>query len=214
MRRKKRLELQKKQSQKVNLEDFHYRKDPCRVREKKKYVNAVVSREYILQYLGAVNKVVHARDIIKAMGLKKDMIDGLYVRLGAMVRDFQIIQTKPGCYQLPSKDSVFEGVIGATRRGYFVKSCKTQEQFVLNRRQSRAFFPKDRVKVALMGFTPRGERKVRITEVVEHHTHSLIGQYTIGKQFNYVLPQNPLLDHHITIFGSCLLMIRDDDMMI
>ncbi len=86
-----------------------------------------------------------------------DKRDALRLRLGAMVRDGQLVTDRRNQYAIANKLALIAGTISAHRDGFgFVICDDDRDDIFLSHRQMRAVFHGDRVLVGLRGRDRRG----------------------------------------------------------
>jgi ribonuclease R len=97
--------------------------DPHRQREAKKYQNPIPSREFILATLTEHGAPMEFGEVAKALDLSSDDdLTALDRRLGAMIRDGQLVRNRRDAYCLVNKRDLIAGrVIGHPDGFGFVK---------------------------------------------------------------------------------------------
>ena len=97
--------------------------DPHRQREAKKYANPIPSREFILETLTEAGVPLVFEDLAQALDLSaEDDLVALQRRVGAMVRDGQLVRNRKDAFCLVNKRDLIAGrVIGHPDGFGFVK---------------------------------------------------------------------------------------------
>lgn len=175
--------------------------DPHREREAKKYANPIPSREFILETIGAAGAPLAFEDIAEALDLydEADRI-ALERRLGAMVRDGQLVRNRNQAFCLVNKRDLIAGrVIGHADGFGFVRPDDGGDDLYLYNREMRSLFHGDRVVVRVSGRDRRGRLEGALVEVLERNTHSVVGRLFMEGGVGFVAPDNRRLNHDIVI---------------
>jgi ribonuclease R len=132
--------------------------DPHRQREAKKYDNPIPSREFILETLTQHAAPMAFQEVVDALGLHEDQdLLALDRRLGAMVRDGQLVRNRRDAYCLVNKRDLVAGRIIAHPDGFgFVKPDEGGDDLYLYPKEMRAVFHGDRVVARVTGRDRRG----------------------------------------------------------
>ncbi|NND60257.1 MAG: ribonuclease R, partial [Gammaproteobacteria bacterium] len=143
--------------------------DPRRTRERGRYEHPVPSREYLLQLLRERNVPMRRREIFEALGIEQERDqEALTRRLGAMVRDGQLLRNRAGQYLLIDKMALVTGVVIGHRDGFgFVaRDDGDSEDIFLPAGQMREVMHGDRVAVRV---TPGRGNKTQghVVEILE-----------------------------------------------
>jgi ribonuclease R len=138
-------------------------------------------REELLAYLKTQPAPAGVDAILKHFDLSlPEEEEGIRRRLRAMCRDGQLMQADRGCYTSVQEAAYYEGYVQATREGFgFLIREDGGKDIYLSPRQMQMVFNDDRVRVRLA--QGEGGRRRRqegvIIEVLERHTHQLVGAY-------------------------------------
>jgi len=175
--------------------------DPHREREAKKYANPIPSREFILETLGAAGAPLAFEDIAEALHLHDDEDRvALERRLGAMVRDGQLVRNRNQAFCLVNKRDLIAGrVIGHADGFGFVRPDDGGDDLYLYNREMRSLFHGDRVVVRVSGRDRRGRLEGALVEVLERNTRSVVGRLFMESGVGFVSPDNKRLTHDIII---------------
>ncbi|HRF83895.1 MAG TPA: ribonuclease R, partial [Pseudoxanthomonas sp.] len=93
--------------------------DPFAAREANRYANPIPSREAILGVLEAAEGPQTAEELSRLLGLAQDeALDALGKRLGAMVRDGQLIQNRRGGFAPVEATDLIPGTVIANPEGF------------------------------------------------------------------------------------------------
>jgi len=175
--------------------------DPHRWREAKKYANPIPSREFILDTLTETGVPLTFDEIVATFDIRDaEEIVALQRRLGAMVRDGQLVLNRRQAYCLVNKQDLIAGrVIGHPDGFGFVKPDDGGDDVYLYSRQMRGLFHNDRVVVRIIGRDRRGRLEGSVVEVLERNTHTVVGRFYQESGVGFVVPDNKRLVHHIII---------------
>jgi len=176
-------------------------KDPWAAREASKYEHPIKSREFILQYLIDQDRLLSQEQLAAAFGLSGEREqEALRRRLGAMVRDGQLVCNRRGAYGIPAKMDLVRGRVIGHADGYgFLVSDEGGGDVFLSQKQMRLVLHGDRVLARTVGIDRRGRREGAIVEVLEHNTHELVGRYFQEEGVGIVAPSNKSISQDIIV---------------
>lgn len=176
-------------------------KDPYAEREARKYARPIQSREAILDWFERAGRPLQFDEL--AGGLKlNDTVDleALSRRLGAMVRDGQLVQNRRGEYCLINRLAVVAGSVIGHRDGFgFLKPDECGDDIFLPPRQMRALIHGDRAMVRVQGTDARGRPEGSLVDVLERNTHELAGRFVEEHGISFVVPDNPRIPHRVLV---------------
>lgn len=177
------------------------KKDHYAAREAQKYENPIASREFILDYLEERGRPITQRQLMEALELEtREEQEALRRRLMAMVRDGQLLQNRRGAYGLINKMELIKGYVIGHKDGFgFAVPDAGGDDLFLNARQMRGVFPDDEVLVRVTNIDSRGRREGIIVEVIERHTHELVGRFVTESGAYFVEPSNQRITQNILI---------------
>jgi len=175
--------------------------DPHADREAQRYDKPIPSREAILALLEERGELLMAEDIARALRLFTDYeINALDRRLGAMVRDGQLLRNRRGSYAPAQKLSLMPGRVIANAEGYgFLRPEEGGEDLYLSPSQMRSVLHGDRVLASVVGIDRRGRRQGAIVEVLERRSPRLVGRVVIENGVTLVEPDDRRLHQNIMI---------------
>lgn len=153
--------------------------DPFAKREAANYENPVPSREFIMQHLDEAGRPLKLAAILKAFSISgEDECEGVRRRLGAMIRDGQLIVNRRGCYALVDKMDLIKGHIQAHRDGFgFLIADDDIADIFLSAKTMRQVFSGDYVLVRSAKSTHGGKSEGTIVEVLKRNTQKIVGRY-------------------------------------
>ncbi|WP_462319944.1 ribonuclease R [Halochromatium sp.] len=175
--------------------------DPHRQREAKKYDNPIPSREFILERLTEHGAPASFDEVASLVGLtdEPDLI-ALERRLGAMVRDGQLLRNRRDAFCLVNKRDLVAGrVIGHPDGFGFVKPDDGGDDLYLYPKEMRALFHGDRIVARVTGKDRRGRLEGAVVEILERSTTSVVGRLYSESGVGFVVPDNKRLTHDVII---------------
>lgn len=175
--------------------------DPRQAEEAAKYANPIPSREFLLDHLREVGMPLSAEALARRLGLHREPArSALDKRLGAMVRDGQLITNRNGEFLLVSRTSLVVGRVTGHRDGFgFLVPDDGSPDVFLSPRQMREVMDGDRVAVRLSGTDARGRPEGSLVEVLERNTRQVAGHFTIEAGVGFISPSNRRLSHRIVV---------------
>ncbi|MFK7858027.1 MAG: ribonuclease R, partial [Granulosicoccus sp.] len=191
--------------------------DPYRHRESAKYEQPIASREFIISTLREESGPVDFEALAEKLQLVGDeaAMEGLRRRIGAMIRDGQLIQNRRRGLVPVDADSLLAGRITAHPNGFgFVIVENSDKDIYLDGKQMRQVLHGDRVVVCVTGIDRRGRREGRIVDVVERANKSLVGRLSIDRGTVVVLPDNKRIHQDLLIAAGELAGAKDGDMVV
>lgn len=176
-------------------------KDPHAAREAQRYERPIPSREVILGLLEAANQPLSFKPLAHELGLAEETdLESLRRRLGAMIRDGQLLQNRRGGYCLASRVGVITGTVIGHREGFgFVSPDEGGDDIFLSPRQMRPLLNGDRVSVRIRGEDHRGRPEGSVVDVLERGTTELVGRYFIEHGAGIVSPDNSRFNQDVLI---------------
>jgi ribonuclease R len=175
--------------------------DPHRQREAKKYANPIPSREFILETLTEHGAPMGFQEVADALQLHSDEDKiALERRLGAMVRDGQLVRNRRDAFCLVNKRDLVAGRIIAHPDGFgFVKPDEGGDDLYLYPKEMRAVFHGDRVVARVTGRDRRGRLEGSVVEILERSTRSVVGRLYSESGVGLVVPDNKRMTHEVII---------------
>lgn len=175
--------------------------DPHHQREAKKYENPIPSREFILETLANNGAPLLFDDLASALSLSEEQdLVALDRRLGAMVRDGQLVRNRNQAFCLVNKCDLIAGrVIGHPDGFGFVRPDQGGDDLYLYPKEMRALFHGDRVVVRVSGRDRRGRLEGAVVEILERNTRTIVGRLHKEGGVGFVAPDNKRLSHDIII---------------
>ena len=191
--------------------------DPHRQRESTRYDQPIASREFITSTLRAEPGPVDFEALAEKLGLLGDDVamEALRRRVGAMIRDGQLIQNRRRGLVPVDADNLLAGRVTAHPDGFgFVIVEDSDKDIYLNGKQMRQVLHGDRVVVCVTGVDHRGRREGRVVDVVERANKSLVGRLSIDRGTVVVLPDNKRIHQDLLITPGELGDAQHGDMVV
>lgn len=178
-------------------------RDPHAAREAQRYEQPIASREMLLRILEANDGPMDADGLAQKLALTEpDRFDALSKRLGAMVRDGQLLQNRKGAYAPAERMDLVPGVVIANPDGFgFLRpdAGARADDLFLPPFEMRKVMHGDRVLACVTGLDNRGRRQGAIVEVLERRLNRLIGRYTVEAGIGYVVPDDRRIQRNVLI---------------
>ncbi|MFK2919757.1 ribonuclease R [Dyella koreensis] len=175
--------------------------DPHAEREAQRYERPIPSREAILALLTERGELLTEARIAEAMQLHDEYeLNALRKRLGAMVRDGQLLLGRRGGYAPSNKLDLIPGLVLANAEGYgFLRPDDGGEDLYLSPQQMRAVLHGDRVLASVVGMDRRGRKQGAIVEVLQRRSPRLVGRVVVENGVTLVAPDDRRLHQDIMI---------------
>ncbi len=175
--------------------------DPFAAREAERYAQPIASREAILQLLDRCDGPQTAEEIGVQLGLTEpDRADALGKRLGAMVRDGQLVQNRRGGFAPVQATNLITGVVIANPEGFgFLRPVEGGDDLFLAPYEMRKVLHGDRVLANVTGIDRRGRREGSIARVLERGMTRLIGRFSVEFGISYVVPDDKRIQRNVQI---------------
>ncbi len=177
-------------------------RDPHAAREADRYADPIASREAILAQLAAAEGPQTAEDLAALLELTApDRFDALGKRLGAMVRDGQLLQNRRGGFAPAKQMDLIPGVVIANPNGFgFLRpEAGGGDDLFLPPYEMRKAMHGDRVMACVTGIDRSGRREGSIVEVLERRLSRLIGRFTLEAGISYLVPDDKRVQRNVLI---------------
>ena len=178
---------------------FH---DPYAEREAGRYANPIPSREAILQVLSDADGPRKSEEIAGILGLTApDRFDALEKRLGAMVRDGQLLRNRRGGFVPAGEVELIAGTVIANPDGFGFMRPDTGagDDLFLPPYEMRKAMHGDRVMASVSGMDARGRREGVIVEVLERRSTRLLGRFNTESGISFVVPDDKRVLRNVQI---------------
>ncbi|WP_430390599.1 ribonuclease R [Dyella sp. 20L07] len=175
--------------------------DPHAEREAQRYERPIPSREAILALLESRGELLTEARIAEALKLNDEYeLNALRKRLGAMVRDGQLLLGRRGGYAPANKLDLIPGVVLANAEGYgFLRPDDGGDDLYLSPQQMRTVLHGDRVLASVVGIDRRGRKQGAIVEVLQRRSPRLVGRVVLENGVMLVAPDDRRLHQDVMI---------------
>ncbi|GMR09109.1 MAG: ribonuclease R [Gammaproteobacteria bacterium] len=176
-------------------------RDPHLARESAKYDRPVPSRELILQQLKERGKPLSAEQLCRELGVSDEADqESFQRRLGAMVRDGQLIRNRVGEYGAVDEMDLVRGrVIGHPEGFGFLVCDEGGPDLFIPQFHMRRLLHGDRALVRITGKDKRGRLEAAVVEVLERVNREVVGRFIVEGQLSFVEPDNRRISQDIMV---------------
>ncbi len=191
--------------------------DPHAQREAQRYDQPIASREAILGFLEAAEGPQTAEEIAGPLGLDApDRFDALSKRLGAMVRDGQLVQNRRGGFAPVQHTDLIAGTVIANPDGFGFLRPDTGggDDLFLPPYEMRKVMHGDRALANVTGIDRRGRREGSIARVLERGVTRLIGRFGFEVGIAYVAPDDKRIQRNVQIPQDATGGARDGQLVV
>jgi len=176
------------------------KQDPFLERELEKYEYPLPSREYVLQQLTDRGVPLTFEELAEALDIREGEREVFERRLGAMVRDGQLMRNRRGAYILPDRADLIRGRIEGHPDGYgFLKPDDGGDDLFIGPRDMKEVLHGDRVLARVSGLDQRGRREAKIVEVLERANTRIVGKIVVEHGVHYLVPENRRINQEILL---------------
>jgi len=176
--------------------------DPHASREAARYAQPIASREAILTLLAQTEGPQTATMLAGHLAIDTpERFEALNKRLGAMVRDGQVLQNRRGGFVPAAQLELVPGTVIANPDGFgFLRpDSGTGDDLFLPPFEMRKVMHGDRVLASITGQDRRGRREGSIVEVLERRLSRLIGRFAIESGISFVIPDDRRIQRNVQI---------------
>jgi len=168
----------------------------------RKYAFEIASREKLIETLIEAGKPLNHEQLAAVLQMyeRDEKYEALGRRLGAMVRDGQIVRNRRGGFLPVDEDNLIRGRVSAHPDGFgFLINETGGEDIYLAARQMRSVMDGDRVVVQVTGSDRKGRLEGAVIEVVERAVKTLVGRLQISRGVAVLQPDNKRIAREIVI---------------
>ncbi|MFA7243087.1 MAG: ribonuclease R [Sulfuricellaceae bacterium] len=174
--------------------------DPFLERERALYDHPLPSREFVLQILTEQGVPLDDERLAELLGIEDDEVGVFGRRLGAMVRDGQIMRNRKGAICMVDKLDLIKGRVQGHADGFgFLVPDDGSEDLFLNAKQMDKVLHGDRAMARVSGVDRRGRREGSIVEVLERANTRLVGRVHNDHGIYFVVAENRRISQDILI---------------
>ena len=174
--------------------------DPEHAREARKYAQPMPSRRFLMELFADFASPLKAGDLTRMLNLDETERGGLQTRLGAMVRDGQLVRDRRGSYGLAERMNLVRGRISAHPNGFgFLLPEDGSDDLFLAPRQMRSLMHGDRVLTRVAGIDQRGRREGALVEILERQHRTLVGRFFVDGELGWMRPDDKRLPQDVLV---------------
>ena len=173
--------------------------DPEAHLEASRYENPVPSRRLILDTIRQHGTMTQSQ-VFRALDVRPDQEEGVSRRLGAMVRDGQLVRNRRGGFLPVDEKHLIKGYVIAHPDGFgFLVPDEGGEDLFLSAKQMRTLLHGDRAVVTVSGIDRRGRREGAVVSVIERANKTLVGRLFCEDGVAFVVADNKRITQDILI---------------
>jgi len=178
--------------------------DPFLNREKENYQNPIPSRELILEVMNDYGVPIPKKELIKKLEITKDEYPFFEKRIGAMVRQGQILINRKDVLCISKKLNLIPGKIMGHPDGFgflIPEDSSLQDVFLSPKEMSKVFHS-DEVMVQVTGIDKKGRQEGIIIEILSRGNSIIVGRViqnhgvTIVRAEDKRISQDILVPYH------------------
>ncbi|MCI2243560.1 ribonuclease R [Xanthomonas sp. PPL568] len=190
--------------------------DPYAAREAERYAQPIASREAILQLLERCDGPQTLDELAEQLGLTEPTRkEALSKRLGAMLREAQLVQNRRGGYAPLQQTNLIPGVVIANPDGFgFLRPDEGGDDLFLPPYEMRKVLHGDRALANVTGIDRRGRREGSIARVLERGLTRLIGRFSLEAGIAFVVPDDKRIQRNVQIPADAVGEARDGQLVV
>ncbi|WP_456361756.1 ribonuclease R [Xanthomonas sp. F4] len=190
--------------------------DPYAAREAERYAQPIASREAILQLLERCDGPQTLDELADQLGLTEPTRkEALSKRLGAMLREAQLVQNRRGGYAPLQQTNLIPGVVIANPDGFgFLRPDEGGDDLFLPPYEMRKVLHGDRALANVTGIDRRGRREGSIARVLERGLTRLIGRFSLEAGIAFVVPDDKRIQRNVQIPTDAVGEARDGQLVV
>jgi ribonuclease R len=168
----------------------------------KKYAFEIASREALLEEIVRAGQPLTHDQLAAVLKIydRNDKYEALGRRLGAMVRDGQLVRNRRGGFLPVDEANLIRGRVSAHPDGFgFLINEHGGDDIYLSARQMRTVLHGDRVVVNIVGTDRRGRSEGAVIEVLERANKTLVGRLVVNRGIAVLQPDNKRISHEVLV---------------
>lgn len=174
--------------------------DPNYEDEVKRYDQPLPSREYLLQILAERGAPMFAEEFLNMFAIRDEEASLFQRRLGAMVRDGEVVINRKGAICVADKLDLKKGRVQGHADGFgFVVPDDGSSDLFLSEREMHKVLHNDLVMVRQIGLDRRGRPEAKIVEVLEHVNKRLVGRLFVDQGVRFVVAEEKRICQDILV---------------
>ena len=191
-------------------------RDPRFREESGRYEHPIPSREFILKALAEAGQPLAFEGLCARLGVRDRAIkQALTKRLGAMVRDGQLLLNRADEYCLLDRLQLVVGIVSGHKDGFgFLRPEGGGDDVFLAYRQMRQVMHGDRIAVRVTGVDSRGRKEGALVEVLERRTREVAGRFSFESGVGFIEPDNSRISHRFVIPANACGGAKSGDLVV
>lgn len=176
--------------------------DPYLTREQQRYEQPLPSREWMITLLERRGVPIKVAELARLLSIKEEEFAFFERRLGAMVRDGQILINRRGAVCVADKLAIVKCRVEVHKDdfGFAVPVVPTGEgDFVLYARQMHGLMNGDLVTVRPLGTDRRGRREGQVLDIIERANKDVVGRLSMEHGVAMLVPEDKRLGANIVL---------------
>ncbi len=175
--------------------------DPRFRDESARYAEPVPSREHLLKQLAQAGQPLAFDALAGRLGIGEEaQRNALQKRLGAMVRDGQLLLNRADEYCLIDRLPVVVGSVSGHRDGFgFLVPDDGGDDLFLPYHEMRMLLHGDRAAARVTGRDQRGRPEGAVVEVLERRTRQVAGRFSLENGVGFVVPDNRRISQRVVM---------------
>ncbi len=175
--------------------------DPRFKDESARYAEPVPSRELLLKKLSDAGQPLGFDALAESLGIaERKPRMALSKRLGAMVRDGQLLVNRADEYCLIDRLQLVVGTVSGHRDGFgFLAPDDGGDDLFLPPREMRMLMHGDRAAVRAGARDERGRTEAVVVEVLERRTRQVAGRFSLEGGVGFVVPDNRRISQRVVV---------------
>jgi ribonuclease R len=190
--------------------------DPRFREESARYAEPVPSRELLLKTLSAAGTPLAIDALADRLGLgEPGPRQAIAKRLGAMVRDGQLLLNRADEYCLIDRLPVVVGTVSGHKDGFgFLVPADGGDDLFLPYREMRMLMHGDRAAARVTGRDERGRAEGAVVEVLERRTKQVAGRFSLEGGIGFVVPDNRRISQRVVVPREAVGEARHGDLAV
>ncbi len=154
------------------------------------------------------------KEISRQLDLAQNEYQSLRDTVRTLAKEGQIVKLKKNLFGYPAKIAEITGQLFVNSQGFGFVSQEEGEDIFISQKNMGLALHKDTVRVRLLASTRGKSPEGIITEVLSRNRKQLVGTFTKGKHYNYVIPDDLKINQDIIIAAGREKDARDGDKVV
>jgi len=154
------------------------------------------------------------KEISRRAGIPQHEYQSLRDTVRTLAKEGKIVKLKKNLYGYPAKVAEITGQLLVNSQGYGFVSQEEGEDIFISQKNMGVALHKDTVRVRLLASTRGKSPEGIITEVLSRSRKQLVGTFTRGKHYNFVIPDDLKINQDIIIASGREQGAQDGDKVV